>query len=121
MAATGIILYAHGSSDPCWHEAVEAIAAAVRARAPATLVRCAYLERSTPDLMGAASELIAAGAGAIRVLPLLLGAGRHLHADIPCQIEAVRRAHPATALHLLPMAGEYAQVHALLADIALNG
>ena len=48
--SNGLILFAHGARDPRWAEPFEAIAAAVRARAPSVDVRLAFLELMAPDL-----------------------------------------------------------------------
>ena len=115
----GIILFAHGSRDPLWRIPIEAVATHIRARQPGTPVSCAYLEICTPSLPEAATDLIAAGARQIRVFPLFLGVGKHAREDLPLLIEAIQAAHPGIEIELLPTAGEYAQLTALMADIAL--
>ncbi|MDB5883891.1 MAG: cobalamin [Polaromonas sp.] len=114
----GIVLFAHGSRDPLWRLPIEAVAADISARQPGTLVRCAYLEICEPDLSVAADELVAAGATSLRVFPLFLGVGKHAREDLPQLIGQVRLAHPEVPVELLQAAGEYAQMTALLADIA---
>ena len=115
----GIILFAHGSREPQWRAPIEAVALQISARQPDALVRCAYLEICDPSLLDAASELIAAGARQLRVFPLFLGVGKHAREDLPLLIAQVRAAHPDVRIELLPAAGEYAQMTALMADIAL--
>ena len=118
--AGGIILFAHGSRDPLWRRPVEAVAADIRARQPNTSVRCAYLELCTPSLPDAAAELIAAGAQRVRVFPLFFGVGKHAREDLPLLIDQIKAAHPCVVIELLPAAGEYPQLTALMADIALS-
>ncbi|NMM08776.1 MAG: cobalamin biosynthesis protein CbiX [Polaromonas sp.] len=115
----GIILFAHGSRDPQWRAPIEAVAEQIRARRLGTKVCCAYLELCTPTLPEAAVNLIAAGATQLRIFPLFLGVGKHAREDLPLLIEQLRAAHPDVAIELLPTAGEYAQLTALMADIAL--
>ena len=115
----GIILFAHGSRDPQWRAPIEAVATQISARQPETLVRCAYLEICVPSLLDASAELIAAGARQLRVFPLFLGVGKHAREDLPLLIEQVRTAHPDVRIELLPAAGEYGQLTALMADIAM--
>ena len=115
----GIVLFAHGSRDPLWRIPIEAVAAQIHARQPDTPVSCAYLEICTPSLPEAATNLIAAGARHIRIFPLFLGVGKHAREDLPLLIEAIRAMHPGIEIELLPTAGEYAQLTALMADIAL--
>ena len=120
QVAGGIILFAHGSRDPLWRMPVEAVAAEIRARQPETAVRCAYLELCTPSLPDAATELIAAGAQRVKVFPLFFGVGKHAREDLPLLIDQIKAAHPGVVIELLPAAGEYPQLTALMADIALS-
>ncbi|MEC5212232.1 sirohydrochlorin cobaltochelatase [Polaromonas sp. CG_9.5] len=115
----GIILFAHGSRDPQWRAPIEAVAMQISARQPDALVRCAYLEICEPSLLDAASDLIAAGARQLRVFPLFLGVGKHAREDLPLLISQVKAAHPDVRIELLPAAGEYAQMTALMAEIAM--
>lgn len=116
----GIILFAHGSRDPQWRAPIEAVAAQITARRPDTLVRCAYLEICAPTLMQACADLIATGARHLRIFPLFLGVGKHAREDLPLLLEQVRSAHPDVPIELLPAAGEFEQMTALMADIALS-
>jgi sirohydrochlorin cobaltochelatase len=118
--ATGIILFAHGSRDPLWRMPIESVASDIRARQPHIAVRCAYLELCMPSLPDAAAELIASGASRVRVFPLFFGVGKHAREDLPLLIDQIRAAHPAVVVELLPAAGEYPQLTALMADIALS-
>jgi sirohydrochlorin cobaltochelatase len=115
-----IILFAHGSRDPQWRVPIEAVAANIQTRQPNAAVRCAYLELCVPSLPDAATELIAEGARQIRVFPIFFGVGKHAREDLPLLIEEIRAAHPGVSIELLPAAGEYAQLTALMADIALS-
>lgn len=116
----GIILLAHGSRDPLWRDPIEAVAAQVRLREPGTPVSCAYLELCPPSLPEAATNLIAVGARHIRVFPLFFGIGKHAREDLPLLVERVRLAHPGVEVELLPAAGEYRELTALIASIALS-
>ena len=118
--AAGIILFAHGSRDPLWRMPIEAVAADIRVRQPHTAVRCAYLELCTPTLPDAAAELIAAGASRVRVFPLFFGVGKHAREDLPLLIDQIKATHPGVVIELLPAAGEYPQLTALMADLALS-
>jgi sirohydrochlorin cobaltochelatase len=118
-ACTAIVLFAHGSRDPLWRAPIEAVATQIRLRQPDAQVCCAYLELCAPSLPEAALELTAAGARRIKVFPLFFGVGKHAREDLPLLIEQLRAAHPDVVIELLPAAGEYAQLTALMADIAL--
>ncbi|SFV02470.1 sirohydrochlorin cobaltochelatase [Polaromonas sp. YR568] len=118
-ATRGIILLAHGSRDPQWRAPIEAVAAQIRAQAPGTPVRCAYLELCAPSLPEAATDLVAAHASSIRVFPLFFGVGKHAREDLPLLVEQIRASHPDVEVELLPTAGEYRELTALMAGIAL--
>jgi sirohydrochlorin cobaltochelatase len=99
---------------------IESVAAAILARQPDAAVRCAYLELCAPSLPDAATELIAAGARRVRIFPLFFGVGKHAREDLPTLIDEIRAAHPGVDIELLPAAGGYPQLSALMADIALS-
>ena len=119
-STTGIILFAHGSRDEQWRLPIEAVALQIKQREPAAQVRCAYLELCTPSLPEAAIDLIASGVLQLKVFPLFLGVGKHAREDLPLLIEQIRISHPDVPVDLLPAAGEYAQMTAVMADIALS-
>ena len=119
ISPRAIVLLAHGSRDALWSAPIEAVAARIRARQPATAVCCAYLELRSPTLVDAATALIAAGAREIRVFPLFLGVGKHAREDLPKLLATLKALHPDIAIELLPTAGEHEPLTALLADIAL--
>ena len=115
----GIILFAHGSRDAQWRLPIEAVAAQIRTRQPATLVSCAYLELCTPTLADAADNLIAAGAHRIRIFPLFLGVGKHAREDLPLLVEQIRATHIDVGVELMATAGENPALIALMADLAI--
>jgi sirohydrochlorin cobaltochelatase len=117
----GIILFAHGSRDPAWRAPIEAVAQRIRALHPPAQVLCAYLEFTAPDLPAAASALIAAGAQAIAIWPMFLGAGRHARADLPRLVTALRQQHPGTTFTLHPPIAEHPAVLQAMARAALDG
>jgi sirohydrochlorin cobaltochelatase len=115
-----VILFGHGSRDPQWREPMEAVAQRIRARIAQVQVRCAFLELEAPGLPAAARELVEAGADAIRVVPMFLGAGRHAREDLPRLVEACRHAHPTVQFELAATVGENPRVLDLIAAIALE-
>ena len=120
-APGGVILFAHGSRDPAWRRPMEAVAARIAARAPGVPVRCAYLELTEPDLPTAAAELAALQPGTVRIVPMFLGAGRHVREDLPALVEALRRDHPHVHWSLQRPVGEEERLLDLLADLAAPG
>ena len=113
-----ILLFGHGSRDPLWRLPMETVAARLRSMAPGTPVRCAYLERQSPDLATAAAEVVAGGARRITVVPMFLGTGRHAREDLPVLLEDLRTAHPEAEFVLQKPVGEDPRVLELIAQIA---
>lgn len=116
----GVLLFAHGSRDPLWRKPIEAVADTIRQRQANVLVRCAYLELCEPSLPDAAAELVAAGVGELRILPMFLGMGKHAREDLPALVDALRQAHAGVTVRVLPAVGEQARLTQLLADLALE-
>jgi len=114
----GIILFAHGSRDPEWSRPFERIAAQLSKK---FLVRVAYLELMRPSLDEAVASLAAAGARAIRVVPLFLGPGGHVKEDLPRLISAAGAAHPDLKLLLEKPIGEQPRVIAAIASAIAKG
>jgi sirohydrochlorin cobaltochelatase len=115
-----IVLFAHGSRDPLWHQPIQAVARRIAERAPHTPVRCAYLELTTPDLPTVAAELTAVGATSLCVVPMFLGVGRHAREDLPQLVAAIQTAHPQLRVTCQSAVGEQPALLDLLADIALG-
>lgn len=117
---TGIVLFAHGSRDPLWRAPIDAVAQAIQALSPGALVRCAFLELTTPDLPTVVSELLGVGIDRVRIVPMFLGVGRHAREDLPELVAQLRAQHPALQLELMPSVGEHPAMTALMAQIALG-
>ena len=115
-----IILFAHGSRDPLWHKPIQAVAERIAKRSPNTVVRCAYLELTEPDLPHVANTLVAEGATQLCVVPMFLGVGRHAREDLPALIQGLTARHPQIAITCQPAVGEQPALLDLLADIALG-
>ena len=117
---SGLILFAHGARDPRWAEPFEAIAAAVRMRAPDVDVRLAFLELMAPDLPTVADAMAADGCTRIDILPLFLGTGGHLRRDLPPLVDAIKARHASVSVALHPAAGEAPSLIGAMAEHALS-
>ncbi|MFZ2306778.1 MAG: CbiX/SirB N-terminal domain-containing protein [Rhodoferax sp.] len=118
--AKAIVLFAHGSRDPLWHKPMEAVATHLASLSPQTLVACAYLELSQPDLPTAVATLLDQGAQTISVLPLFLGVGKHAREDLPRLMADLQMEHPDVQFKLNPSIGEDARLVHLIAEMALD-
>jgi sirohydrochlorin cobaltochelatase len=117
----GVVLLAHGSRDPLWHQPIAAVAAQVATLSPQTPVVCAYLELSTPNLTTAVDLLRHHGVQSVSILPVFLGVGKHAREDLPRLVEDERTRHPDMQFVLQNAVGEDPRVVQLLAQIALGG
>jgi sirohydrochlorin cobaltochelatase len=120
MSASALILLAHGARDPRWTAPFVRILEQVTGAAPERSPMLAYLEFIAPDLAAAIEQQIASGHRSIRIVPLFLGQGGHVRADVPRLIEAARAAHPGVAIELARSAGEDDRVVEALAAFALQ-
>ena len=109
----GLVLLAHGSRDPEWSRPFERLAATVEKKLPAVCVALAYLEHG-PSLDEALAMLVAKGAGAIRVVPVFLGAGGHVKEDIP---KLVAAANSPAKVVIDPPIGEQPQLIEAIAAV----
>ncbi len=97
-----LLIAAHGTRLPEGQEAARALTAQVASMLPEVDVRDGFVELTEPLLLPALSELAGADR-AIVMVPLMLGAGGHVHDDIPEAIEAIGdRARVVRGEHLGP-------------------
>jgi len=114
------ILLAHGSRDPRWPAAIEAVAACVQRLDPTARVCCAYLEQARPGLADAVDELTAQGAQNIAVWPMFLGLGRHTREDLPRLVAAAQARHSGVRIALQAPIAEHAPVREAMARTILH-
>lgn len=108
--AAGIVLFAHGARDARWAEPFDRVTEKVRAGAPDVPVEIAFLEFMAPDLATAVGRLAGQGVTRIRVIPLFLGTGGHLRAEVPRLVAEIAAARLGVAIELAPAAGDDARV-----------
>ncbi|MDH5287439.1 MAG: CbiX/SirB N-terminal domain-containing protein [Betaproteobacteria bacterium] len=120
MPGPALILFAHGARDARWTAPFERVLERVARAAPERSPMLAYLEFIAPNLPSAIAQQVARGHRSIRIVPLFLGQGGHVRADVPRLIEAARAAHPGVAIELARSAGEDDGVVDALAAFALR-
>lgn len=105
-----LVAVSHGTSDPQGQGAIRRLADAVQARLPYAEVRQAFVDVEAPDL----PSVLAETRGPVSVVPLLLGAGFHVHVDIATAVEArVAAGQPTT---IAPTLGPDPAITGLLLD-----
>lgn len=93
-----VLLVAHGSRDPRAGQAIESLAARVRAARPGLPVGVATLELRGRRLPEVAAELVRGPGRRVTVVPLLLTNAYHGSVDLPAVLAATRPAMPDTEL-----------------------
>jgi len=94
----GLMLCGHGSRDPDALAEFEALAAALRARLPATDIATGYLEFARPMIRDGLEALMARGARRILAVPGMLFAASHVKNDLPWEINSFAAANPSVEL-----------------------
>jgi sirohydrochlorin ferrochelatase len=97
-AAPTLVAVSHGTSDPRGQGAIRRLVDGVRDRLPGVDVRQAFVDVEAPDLPTVLAEV----SGPVTVVPLLLGAGFHVHVDIATAVDArVASGQPTTTASTL--------------------
>ncbi|MFF7726363.1 sirohydrochlorin chelatase [Streptomyces sp. NPDC008001] len=105
MTTPALVLVAHGTRSPAGAAVTEALAGRLRALRPELVVRAGYLGLVAPSL----EEVLAGLHGRAVLVPLLLGTGYHLRADVPAAVAAAAarlRCRTAPALGPHPLLAE---------------
>jgi sirohydrochlorin cobaltochelatase len=110
MKKPALILFAHGARDPRWAEPFQRLQALVQAQSPETVVKLAFLELMTPRLPELTTELVQAGVTDVTVVPVFLGQGGHVRADLPRIVDELKQQHPAVSFKIVEAVGENEQV-----------
>jgi sirohydrochlorin ferrochelatase len=87
---TAILLVAHGSSYPRAAATTRALARAVAAARPGSVVTTSYLDHAGPRPDEELARLQAAGHQAVTVVPLLLTSAYHGRVDLPALVAKAR-------------------------------
>ncbi|MFJ9027672.1 sirohydrochlorin chelatase [Streptomyces sp. NPDC102274] len=98
MTDPTLVAVAHGTRDPVGVATTEALLDLVRSLRPGLRVEVGYLDLVRPSL----DETLAALRGEAVLVPLLLGAGYHVHTDIPTALAAAPHLRASVAHALGP-------------------
>jgi len=115
MAASAIVLFAHGARDPDWARPFRRLVAELGERLPGERIALAFLESMQPSLPDCAAALYAEGVRNLRVVPVFLGSGGHLKADLPDLAAGIRTRFKDLAVTVEPPIGEQPGVIAAIA------
>jgi sirohydrochlorin cobalto/nickelchelatase len=83
MQKRGMLLVGHGSKLPFNKELVESTGKIIADRYPEYIVKCAFMEMSTPSIGQSLDEFRNENIDVLIVVPLFLAKGVHILKDIP--------------------------------------
>jgi sirohydrochlorin cobaltochelatase len=106
MAASALVLFAHGARAESWKAPFERLRSMTQARMPDVTVSLAFLELMEPRLPAEVASLAAQGIDAITVVPVFLGQGGHVLRDLPLMVDQLRAAHPGVDIRVVGAVGE---------------
>jgi len=115
---TRLVLFAHGSGDTRWRKPFEELHEDIATACGRETVRLAYMEFAPPSLHDVACEAHRDGIRTLRLLPLFMAGGAHLHRELPDLVTKVRAAYRDLVIEVLPAIGEHPRFQALLRRIA---
>jgi sirohydrochlorin cobaltochelatase len=116
----GIVLFAHGSRDAQWARPFEQLALSLSRRFSGP-VELAFLDLMPPTLEQAIDALARKGVLSVRVVPVFLGKGGHVGADLPRLAAQAAGKHPTLKVELEPPIGEQATVIEAIASAIAAG
>ena len=114
----GLILFGHGARDARWREPFDRLQSMVAKRYPGP-VSLAFLDSMSPDLVSACKDLVAGGARRVLLVPVFLGTGGHVRADLPRLIEAASQ-ESGVPVAAVDAVGEDEAVLMAMADYCLR-
>jgi sirohydrochlorin ferrochelatase len=117
--ATGIIVFAHGSSVASANDAVRVVAGDAASAGGFWLYEVAFLD-ALPNLRMATVKLIERGAERILVVPYFLTLGIHLKRDLPALVADLMGEHPGLKMKIAPPLDGHPGLSKILAERALE-
>ncbi len=104
-----LVLIAHGSRRQASNDEVISLvgelAEAMKGDYP--IVETGFLELAQPLIPDAIDRCVKQGATRIVVIPYFLSAGRHVHEDIPAEVDKARAMHTDVPMTILPHIGGF--------------
>lgn len=120
MSFDAAILFAHGAPDSRWGQPFFAMRDLLRARLGDVQVGLAFMEYASPTLSDTVSELHAAGARRMLLVPVFLSGGGHVLKDLPGLVAAEKERHPDLDLVVSGAIGEEPEVRQGMMDAVVR-
>lgn len=117
-----LVLIAHGSRRQASNGEVirlaREIARSIKSEYP--IVQAGFLELAEPLIPETIDRCIQQGASEVVVIPYFLSAGRHVHEDIPAEVDKARAMHADVAITILPHIGGSVLMQNLIRQLVQN-
>jgi len=117
-----LLLVAHGSRRQASNEEVVALSGVIarEMKAEYPIVAAGFLELAEPSIADALDYCVKQGATDICVLPYFLSAGRHVHEDIPGEVDKARSMHGNIPMTILTHIGGSPQMKHLIRGVVMK-
>jgi sirohydrochlorin ferrochelatase len=111
-----LVLVAHGSRRQASNEEVIALSRVIarEMKDEYPIVEAGFLELAEPSIPDALDRCVRQGATDICIVPYFLSAGRHVHEDIPGEVDKARAMHANTPMTILTHIGGSPQMKDLI-------
>jgi sirohydrochlorin ferrochelatase len=118
-----LVLIAHGSRRQASNEEVIALSGVIarEMKDDYPIVEAGFLELAEPSIPNALERCVRKGATDICIVPYFLSAGRHVHADIPGEVDQARTMHGGISMTITPHIGASPQMKDLIRNIVREG
>ncbi|MFV0451784.1 MAG: CbiX/SirB N-terminal domain-containing protein [Propioniciclava sp.] len=103
-SAPALVIAGNGSRDLAGVRAAHAFLDRVRVALPGVRVEIAFVELTPPSIEESLAEVLADHATAV-VVPLMIGAGKHVDRDIPAAVARAEALHPHSSVVCTPPLG----------------
>jgi sirohydrochlorin ferrochelatase len=114
-----LVLVAHGSRRQVSNEEVIALSGVIarEMKDEYPIVEAGFLELAEPSIPDALDRCVRQGATDICVVPYFLSAGRHVHEDIPAEVDKARAMHANIPMTILTHIGGSPQMKDLIRNV----
>lgn len=114
-----LVLVAHGSRRQASNEEVIALSGVIarEMKDEYPIVEAGFLELAEPSIPDALDRCVRQGATDICVVPYFLSAGRHVHEDIPAEVDKARAMHANIPMTILTHIGGSPQMKDLIRNV----
>jgi sirohydrochlorin ferrochelatase len=117
---TAIIILGHGSKNMSSDEAIQRIAAEVKALGEYEIVEYAFLQHSAPTPQVALKRCLKQNADHIVIVPFFMQAGTHVTSDIPELIRQAAQQYPGISIVMTDYVGMHPLMTKVVVDLVLK-